>query len=143
MTRIFLVAISLLSLVACNSDSEKVKVDPTPTLSQTNNSVDILVDTLGYVTDSSTTKFEKGSSLITQSDCLGCHKVKEQSIGPSYAAVADKYPATAENTAYLVSKIIKGGSGVWGEVPMAAHPSLSEADATEMVKYILSLKGTK
>ncbi len=143
MTRIFLLAISLLSFGACNSDTKTVKVDPTPTLSQTNNSVDILVDTLGYVADSSTTKFEKGSSLITQSDCLGCHKVKEQSIGPSYAAVAEKYPATAESTTYLVSKIIQGGKGVWGEVPMAAHPALSEADATEMVKYILSLKGTK
>ncbi|MEJ7912173.1 MAG: c-type cytochrome [Chitinophagaceae bacterium] len=143
MKRILLVAIPLLLFIACNSDSKKVKVDPTPTLSQTNNSVDILVDTLGYVVDSSMTKFEEGISLITQSDCLGCHKVKEQSVGPSYTAVAEKYPANAKNISYLVSKIISGGKGVWGEVPMAAHASLSEADATEMVKYILSLKGTK
>lgn len=126
---------------ACNNNNaDKSKVDTTPNLSQTNNSVEILVDTLGYNTGSADKKFEKGSNLIIKSDCLTCHKIKEKNVGPAYVAIAEKYPPTAENISYLSSKIIKGGKGVWGEVPMLPHASLSEADAKEMVQYILSLK---
>jgi cytochrome c len=82
----------------------------------------------------------KGATLIATSDCIGCHKETEKLVGPSYVSVAEKYPDTDENIEYLVDKITKGGSGVWGEVPMAGHPNLSKEDATEMAKYILSLK---
>ncbi len=83
---------------------------------------------------------EKGIELIAGSDCLTCHKVNEKAIGPSYQDVANKYNADDATIADLAGKIIKGGSGVWGEVPMTAHPQLSEDDAKTMVKYILSLK---
>ncbi|MBC6490053.1 c-type cytochrome [Flavihumibacter stibioxidans] len=83
---------------------------------------------------------EKGIELIAGNDCLTCHKVNEKSIGPSYTDVANKYNADDATIADLAGKIIKGGSGVWGEVPMTAHPQLSEDDAKIMVKYILSLK---
>lgn len=83
---------------------------------------------------------DKGVTLIANSDCLTCHKVNEKSIGPSYADVAKKYEDNDANVAMLASKIIKGGQGVWGEVPMTPHPQLSEDDAKVMVKYILSLK---
>ncbi|WP_395625697.1 c-type cytochrome [Daejeonella sp.] len=82
----------------------------------------------------------KGEQLISQSDCLTCHKVDAKIVGPSYNDVANKYPATDENIAMLVGKIIQGGSGNWGEIPMSPHPAISTEDATEMVKYILSLK---
>ena len=82
----------------------------------------------------------KGEQLISQSDCLTCHQVNTKIVGPSYVDVANKYPATDENIEMLAGKIIQGGSGNWGEIPMAPHPAISTEDATEMVKYILSLK---
>jgi len=81
---------------------------------------------------------EAGKQLIAKSDCLGCHNETDKLVGPAYVEVAEKY--TASDIDYLAGKIIKGGSGVWGEVPMSAHPSLSQDDAKEMVSYILSLK---
>lgn len=83
---------------------------------------------------------QKGLELIAASDCTTCHKISDKNIGPSYVEVAKKYDNTNENIAYLVKKIIDGGQGVWGEIPMTPHPDVSEADATEMVKYIMTLK---
>ena len=84
--------------------------------------------------------YQKGLELIAKSDCLTCHKVGEKLIGPSYKDVSAKYESNDENIALLAGKIIKGGQGVWGQIPMTAHPQLSEADAKQMVKYILLLK---
>jgi cytochrome c len=81
-----------------------------------------------------------GEALIKKSDCLACHNAKVKIVGPSYASVAAKYPATPANIDKLANKIIAGGAGSWGEVPMSPHPALSIGDAKEMVKYILSLK---
>ncbi|MBD3747898.1 MAG: c-type cytochrome [Sphingobacteriales bacterium] len=82
----------------------------------------------------------KGKQLIVASDCLSCHKEQEKLVGPAYADVAKKYDNTPENISMLAVKIIKGGKGVWGEVPMAAHPQINQQDAEEMVKYIFTLK---
>ncbi|MGV3502631.1 MAG: c-type cytochrome [Adhaeribacter sp.] len=82
----------------------------------------------------------KGKNLIAKSDCLACHKDDAKLVGPAYTDVAQKYEATDANIAKLADKIIKGGAGAWGQIPMSPHPSLSQADAKEMVKYILSLK---
>lgn len=81
----------------------------------------------------------EGQSLIEGSDCLGCHKVEEKMIGPSYKEVAKKYENTPENVEMLAEKIIKGSSGVWGDVPMPAH-GFSKENAKFMAQYILSLK---
>ncbi len=67
-----------------------------------------------------------GAQLIANSDCLSCHKENQKIIGPSYADVAAKYEATEENINMLAGKIIKGGSGVWGEIPMTAHPQVAK-----------------
>ena len=83
---------------------------------------------------------QKGLELIGANDCTTCHKISEKNIGPAYTDVAAKYEPTQANIDTLVSKIIKGGQGVWGTVPMTPHPALSKEDATEMVKYILALK---
>lgn len=79
-----------------------------------------------------------GKQLIAKSDCLGCHNETQKIVGPAYVDVAEKY--TASDLDYLADKIIKGGSGVWGDVPMTAHATLSKEDATQMAQYILSLK---
>jgi len=144
MKKAFVIISSVAIIAACNNGSStNNKVYTTPPLSQTNNSVDVLVDTLGFHTDSAANKSEKGSELIAKSDCLTCHKVKEKLVGPAYTAVAEKYPLTDENINYLSDKIIKGGSGVWGQIAMTPHPAISKADAADMAKYILALKGVK
>jgi cytochrome c len=83
---------------------------------------------------------EKGLEMIGALDCTTCHKISEKNIGPAYTDVAKKYEATDANIDMLADKIIKGGSGTWGTVPMTPHPALSADSAKEMVRYILSLK---
>lgn len=81
-----------------------------------------------------------GELLIAKSDCVGCHHKENKLIGPAYQAIAEKYPSNDENINLLVSKVIKGGKGVWGTVPMTPHAKITEDDAKQMVTYILSLK---
>lgn len=82
----------------------------------------------------------KGLGLVTKNDCLTCHKVDEKLVGPAYRDVAAKYAGQPGVIDSLAAKVMKGGSGVWGDVPMAAHPNLSKDDAVAMVKYIMLLK---
>ena len=81
-----------------------------------------------------------GKALIEGSDCRTCHKDDTKLIGPSYVDVAKKYENNAQNVKLLAEKVMKGGSGVWGEIPMAGHPNLKAEDAEAMVTYILSMK---
>ena len=81
-----------------------------------------------------------GKALIEGSDCRTCHKDDAKLIGPAYKDVAKKYPSTPENVKTLAEKVMKGGQGNWGEIPMAGHPNLSMEDASAMVEYILSMK---
>jgi cytochrome c len=88
---------------------------------------------------------EQGLELIGASDCTTCHRLHKTdpgaNIGPYYSQVAAKYAAAADTTVdRLVHKIISGGNGVWGTVPMTPHPALTPADVKIMVTYILSLK---
>ncbi|MCJ8210949.1 c-type cytochrome [Mucilaginibacter sp. RS28] len=80
----------------------------------------------------------KGAQLISKNDCLTCHKEHDKLIGPAYADVAKKY--TDKDVDMLADKVIKGGAGNWGQIAMTPHPNLSQEDAKEMVKYILSIK---
>ncbi len=82
----------------------------------------------------------KGLEKLKTSDCTSCHMVERKIVGPSYADVAAKYESTEENVTMLAQKVIAGGVGVWGEVPMPAHPGLSEEDAKDMIRYVLLLK---
>lgn len=86
---------------------------------------------------------EKGMNLVAKSNCMGCHKINETSVGPAYNLVAAKYPNNEATIKTLAEKVQKGGSGNWGSVPMAAHPEISLEDAELMVKYVLSLKDVK
>ncbi len=82
---------------------------------------------------------EAGRRLIEGGTCLSCHQVAKASVGPSYTAVARRYRGDTSARARLVRKIRAGGSGVWGQTMMPAHPQLTEAQASAMVAYILSL----
>lgn len=85
-------------------------------------------------------QYAKGEKLIAGSDCLACHKVDQKLVGPSYEEVAQKYEFNDKNVTYLAGKILQGGAGVWGQIPMPPHPNMSESDAKEMSRYILSLR---
>ena len=82
-----------------------------------------------------------GQLLIAESDCKSCHLTDQRSAGPAYLDIARKYKGETGALEKLASKIIKGGSGVWGDVAMAAHPQIKQEDAIQMVTYILSLAG--
>jgi cytochrome c len=77
-------------------------------------------------------------ALAKAKNCLACHNVDKKVVGPSYKDVAKKY--TAKDEAMLAAKIIKGGKGSWGEVPMPPNASVKPEEATKLVKWILSLK---
>src|SRR4051812_34458980 len=70
----------------------------------------------------------KGEKLVAKSDCFTCHKLNDASTGPSYISVSEKYENTPANQEMLAKKVISGGAGVWGQIPMAAHPALPKED---------------
>lgn len=72
--------------------------------------------------------------------CLTCHKIEEKLVGPAYGDVANKYEATEENINKLADKVVKGGTGVWGEIPMPVNTVISLDDAKAAVKYVLMLR---
>ncbi|HTD40527.1 MAG TPA: PQQ-dependent sugar dehydrogenase, partial [Mucilaginibacter sp.] len=89
------------------------------------------------------TGFSAGKVLIGQNDCKSCHAPEKKIIGPSYVSISQKYKNDLKAYTRLPNKIINGGTGVWGDIAMAAHPQLSKADAQEIVKYILSIAKPK
>jgi cytochrome c len=86
---------------------------------------------------------KQGQTLVDASDCKTCHHATNKIIGPSHTDVAKKYEFNQANVMLLAGKILKGGSGVWGEIPMTAHPDMSQGDAEKMAMYVLSLDGEK
>ena len=84
--------------------------------------------------------YQKALTIIENSDCRTCHLIEEKNIGPAWRDVAKKYADSANAVEYLSHKIINGGSGVWGQVPMAAHPTMSQDDAETLAKFVLLLK---
>lgn len=89
------------------------------------------------------TTFTAGKNLIAKSDCTACHFIDKKSIGPGFASIAEKYGSDLKAMDYLSNKIIKGGSGVWGDAAMNAHPSIGLPEANQIVQYILSLNKQK
>ena len=132
MKKIVVTSAVALVLIACGGSGTENKEQPKEETKQETAAAPSLSDNPDY---------EKGLALIAASDCLTCHKVDERLTGPSYREVANKYASQAPGVIpELADKIVKGGSGVWGEVPMLPHPSISQDDAEKMVKYILLLK---
>ena len=78
-------------------------------------------------------------ALAQKKNCMACHAVEKKVVGPSYKDVAKKYAGQAVS-AKLTTKIMKGGSGVWGAIPMPANTQVSQAEADALVKWILSLQ---
>ena len=80
------------------------------------------------------------ADLAKQKNCLACHAADKKVIGPAYKDVAAKYAGQKDASDKLAQKIIKGGSGVWGAVPMPANPQVNEADAKALATWIMGIK---
>ena len=78
--------------------------------------------------------------LATAKNCMACHAVDKKLVGPSYKDVAAKYAGQKDAADKLAAKVIKGGSGVWGPVPMPANPQVSADEAKKLVAWVLSQK---
>jgi len=85
-------------------------------------------------------QFTRGKTLLAQLDCKACHSIDQESVGPPYVKVSERYSGKPGIEKQLIEKIIGGGTGNWGDRPMSSHPDLSVNDAREIVNYILSLK---
>lgn len=79
-------------------------------------------------------------ALATAKNCMACHAVDKKLVGPSYKDVATKYAGQKDATDKLAAKVIKGGSGVWGPVPMPANAQVSPDEAKKLVAWILTQK---
>ena len=77
--------------------------------------------------------------LAQQKGCMACHDMKVKKVGPAFADVAKKYADKPDAVDYLAGKIKKGGSGVWGSIPMPPQ-NVSDAEANQLAKWILNLK---
>jgi cytochrome c len=79
-------------------------------------------------------------ALAAAKNCMACHAADKKLVGPSYKDVAAKYAGDKTATDKLAVKIIKGGAGVWGPVPMPANAQVSEADAKKLAAWVLATK---
>jgi cytochrome c len=80
------------------------------------------------------------ADLARKKNCMACHQVDKKLVGPAYRDVAAKYAGDKDAAGKLVQKIMKGGAGVWGPVPMPANPQVSEAEARQLAAWVLTIK---
>ena len=78
--------------------------------------------------------------LATAKNCMACHAVEKKLVGPSYKDVATKYAGQADAVEKLAAKVMKGGAGVWGPVPMPANAQVNAEEAKKLVAWILTQK---
>ena len=78
-------------------------------------------------------------ALAKSKNCLACHAVDKKLVGPAYKEVAAKYKGDAGAAAKLAEKIQKGGTGVWGQIPMPPNPQVSADEAKKLAAWVLGL----
>ncbi len=83
---------------------------------------------------------DAGGDLAKAKNCMACHAVANKVVGPGFKDVAKKYAGQKDAEDKLTQKVLKGGSGVWGAIPMPANAQVSEAEARTLVKWVLSQK---
>jgi cytochrome c len=127
--RIFFIAIVLFA--ACKGGTGKTE-------DITKDSTQQLINAVGGTSIDSAN--EPGQRLIAANDCLTCHQINKKNIGPSYQEIANRYEMGQGNIENLADRIIKGATGLWSNNKMTPHPNLSQQQAQEMARYILSLR---
>ena len=80
------------------------------------------------------------ADLAQKKNCMACHAVDKKVVGPAYKDVAAKYAGQKDAVDKLAQKVVKGGAGVWGAVPMPANPQVTDAEARQLVQWIMTLK---
>ena len=80
------------------------------------------------------------ADLAKAKNCMACHAVANKLVGPAFKDVAAKYAGQKDAEAKLVAKVLKGGSGAWGAIPMPANPQVSDAEAKTLVKWVMAQK---
>jgi cytochrome c len=78
-------------------------------------------------------------ALAKKHNCTACHAVDKKLVGPAYKEVAKKYKGQADATAKLAEKVKKGGSGVWGAVPMPPNAAVPDGDINTLVVWVLKM----
>lgn len=79
-------------------------------------------------------------ALATAKNCMACHATDKKLVGPSYKEVAAKYTGQKDAVDKLAAKIMKGGSGVYGPVPMPANTQVNDAEAKKLAAWVLTIK---
>ena len=79
-------------------------------------------------------------ALAKAKNCMACHAIDKKIVGPAYKDVAAKYAGQKDAVEKLTQKVLKGGAGVWGQIPMPANTQVNEAEAKKLVTWVLSLK---
>ncbi len=128
------------SLANGKIDARRVKL----TIDYLTEGQDVAAIVMGHQTKESAVgslQFASGYKLIEQNDCKTCHAVDAKVNGPSYIDIANRYYASEFAVQNLSKKVMTGGAGNWGETAMSAHPNLTQKEAEDIVKYILSLAG--
>src|SRR2546423_6043159 len=123
MKKIFILLFMIGLLAACGGNDSSSKKEPAATTE----------DDLSKNPD-----YQKGLEVEAKYNCKTCHAVDVKVTGPAYREIADKYASYPDTiVSHLANKVISGGMGVWGEIPMVAHPEISKSDAEAIVKYVL------
>ncbi|MDA0753054.1 MAG: PKD domain-containing protein, partial [Verrucomicrobia bacterium] len=89
--------------------------------------------------DAATSRFPVAQSIIAKANCRSCHLVDAKLVGPAFKEIAAKYKDDENALDDLAGKVVGGGRGVWGEVPMPPNALLTEDEAKQILKYVLSL----
>lgn len=79
-------------------------------------------------------------ALATSKNCMACHAIDKKLVGPAFKDIATKYASDKTATDKLATKIIKGGSGVWGAIPMPANTQVNEAESKKLAAWVLTAK---
>jgi len=83
---------------------------------------------------------QASDALAAKNSCTACHAKDHKVVGPAFKDIAAKYAGDKDATDKLVAKVKKGGSGVWGSVPMPPNAQVSDADVKALVTWILKMK---
>lgn len=83
---------------------------------------------------------QASEELAKKNNCLACHKVEGKLVGPAYKDIAAKYKGNAKAEAMLIDKVKKGGTGVWGPIPMPPNAAVKDEDIKALVKWVLAIK---
>jgi len=80
------------------------------------------------------------ADFAQKKNCMACHAVDKKVLGPAFKEVAAKYAGQKDAVDKLSAKVMKGGAGVWGNIPMPANPQVNDAEAKQLVQWILTLQ---